>query len=148
MFTKIHLALVGIWDGRAWNRLTPEGMILKLTRRFGAIKVQNDMFDLFKKIVRLCRNMDNPPLVTPAPRIILSRTTLNVLSGRYVLISNPFLNPMPGLCGTTPAPGDKDPNPIILKCGKRAPAPIADWPTESLPSQRRKATQTSSPRPR
>ena len=70
------------------------------------------------------------PLVTPTSQIVGVQAVMNVVSGRYKMISNQFGDLMIGLYGKTPTPVDPEVQKLVLK-RRKGQTPITGYERES-----------------
>ena len=83
-----------------------------------------------------------PPLVTPTSQIVGVQSVLNVLFGRYKMVTNEVKDLAFGLYGKTPTPVDPEVQKKVLKGYKRGDTPItgraADYLEPELEAAREK----------
>ena len=75
-----------------------------------------------------------PPLVTPTSQIVGVQSVMNVVAGRYKMISNQFSDLMIGLYGQTPTPVDPEVQQLVLK-RRRGQTPITGRPADHIPPE-------------
>jgi pyruvate/oxaloacetate carboxyltransferase len=73
-----------------------------------------------------------PPLATPTSQIVGVQAVLNVLFGRYKMVTNEVKDLAYGLYGRTPVPIDPDIQKKVLKGYKKGEHPITGRPADSL----------------
>jgi len=83
-----------------------------------------------------------PPLVTPTSQIVGVQAVLNVLFGRYKMVTNEVKDLVYGLYGKTPIPVDPEVQKRVLKGYKRGETPVtgraADYLAPELEDAREK----------
>jgi biotin carboxyl carrier protein len=80
--------------------------------------------DVYAELPRTRRELGYPPLVTPTSQIVGSQAVLNVLFGRYQMISREVKDYVFGLYGQPPAPIDPEVQDLALKGYERGGTPI------------------------
>ena len=106
----------------------PGGMISNLSSQ---LKEQGDlelMPEVLAEVPRVRKELGYPPLVTPTSQIVGTQATLNVVMGRYKMITKETKAYVQGLYGRSPAPID----PGVQKLCIGDEAPITTRPADSL----------------
>ena len=88
------------------------------------------------------KELGMPPLVTPTSQIVGVQSVLNVLFGRYKMVTNEVKDLAFGLYGKTPIPVDPEVQKKVLKGYKRGDVPVtgraADYLEPELAAAREK----------
>jgi pyruvate carboxylase subunit B len=95
--------------------------------------------EVYEELPRTRRELGFPPLVTPTSQIVGTQAVLNVLFGRYRMISKEVKDLAYGLYGQPPAPIDPEVRQLALKEYERGTTPITGRPADVLPAELEKA---------
>ncbi len=121
----------------------PGGMISNLVSQLKEAKALDRLPEVYREVAVTRKELGTPPLVTPTSQIIGVQSVLNVLFGRYKMVTNEVKDLVFGLYGRTPAPVDPDVRKKILKGYKRGETPVtgraADYLKPELDNARKKA---------
>jgi len=102
----------------------PGGMISNLVSQLTEAKALDRLPEVYKEVAVTRRELGMPPLVTPTSQIVGVQAVLNVLFGRYKMVTNEVKDLVYGLYGKTPAPVDPDIQAKVLKKYKRGQTPV------------------------
>ncbi|WP_028322456.1 pyruvate carboxylase subunit B [Desulfatiglans anilini] len=102
----------------------PGGMISNLVSQLTEAKALDRLPEVYKEVAVTRRELGMPPLVTPTSQIVGVQAVLNVLFGRYKMVTNEVKDLVYGLYGKTPAPVDPDIQAKVLKNYKRGQTPV------------------------
>ena len=102
----------------------PGGMISNLVSQLTKAKALDRIDEVYKDVAVTRRELGTPPLVTPTSQIVGVQAVLNVLFGRYKMVTNEVKDLVFGLYGKTPAPIDPEVQKMILKGYKRGETPV------------------------
>jgi len=102
----------------------PGGMISNLVSQLKEAKALDRLPEVYKDVAVTRKEMGMPPLVTPTSQIIGVQSVLNVLFGRYKMVTNEIKDLAFGLYGKTPMSLDPDVRRKVLKGFKRGETPI------------------------
>ena len=120
----------------------PGGMISNLVRQLDEAKALDRLAEVYKDIAITRKELGMPPLVTPTSQIVGVQSVLNVLFGRYKMVTNEGKDLAFGLYGKTPTPVDPEIQKKVLKGYKRGDTPItgraADYLEPELEAAREK----------
>ena len=86
----------------------PGGMISNLSSQLKEQGALDRMDEVLAEVPRVRQELGYPPLVTPTSQIVGSQATLNVLMGRYQMITKETKAYVQGLYGRPPGPLDPD----------------------------------------
>ena len=97
----------------------PGGMISNLASQLSEAKALDRLPEVYKEVAVTRKELGMPPLVTPTSQIVGVQAVLNVLFGRYKMVTNEVKALVYGLYGKTPTPVDPGVQKKILKNYKR-----------------------------
>jgi len=110
----------------------PGGMISNLISQLKEMNALDRLDEVHAEIPRTRKEAGTPPLVTPTSQIVGVQAVMNVIQGRYKMVTNQFKDLMYGLYGETPAPVDPEVQKMALKHYKRGQTPITGRPADYL----------------
>jgi len=120
----------------------PGGMISNLVSQLKEANALHRLPEVHAEIPNTRRELGTPPLVTPTSQIVGVQAVLNVLLGKYKMITNQVKDLVYGLYGKTPTPVDPEVQKKVLKGYKRGETPItgraADFIEPELEKDREK----------
>jgi pyruvate carboxylase subunit B len=120
----------------------PGGMISNLVSQLKEAKALDRLNEVYAEIPKTRQELGTPPLVTPTSQIVGVQAVLNVLLGKYKMVTNQVKDLVFGLYGKTPTPIDLEVQKLVLKNYKRGQAPItgraADYLEPELEEARKK----------
>ncbi len=120
----------------------PGGMISNLVSQLKENNALHRLDEVYKEVAVTRKELGMPPLVTPTSQIVGVQAVLNVLFGRYKMVTNEVKDLVYGLYGRTPIPVDPDIRKKILKGYKRGETPVtgraADYLEPELDAAREK----------
>ncbi len=102
----------------------PGGMISNLVSQLKEAKALDRLPEVYKEVAVTRRELGMPPLVTPTSQIVGVQAVLNVLFGRYKMVTNEVKDLVYGLYGKTPIPVDPEVQKKVLKGYKRGDTPV------------------------
>ncbi|MFH1933245.1 MAG: pyruvate carboxylase subunit B, partial [Pseudomonadota bacterium] len=102
----------------------PGGMISNLVGQLKEAKALDRLAEVYKEVAVARKELGTPPLVTPTSQIVGVQAVLNVLFGRYKMVTNEVKDLVYGLYGKTPTPVDPEVRKKVLKGYKRGDTPI------------------------
>ncbi|MBW2340278.1 MAG: pyruvate carboxylase subunit B [Deltaproteobacteria bacterium] len=120
----------------------PGGMISNLVSQLKEANALDRLAEVHAEIPITRKELGTPPLVTPTSQIVGVQAVLNVLLGKYKMITNQVKDLVYGLYGKTPTPVYPEVQKIVLKGYKRGETPItgraADFIEPELEEDRKK----------
>ncbi|HDZ90340.1 MAG: pyruvate carboxylase subunit B [Deltaproteobacteria bacterium] len=120
----------------------PGGMLSNLVNQLKEAKSLDRLPEVYKEVAVTRKELGTPPLVTPTSQIVGVQAVLNVLFGRYKMVTNEVKDLVYGLYGKTPTPVDPEVQKKILKGYKRGETPVtgraADYLEPELEGARKK----------
>lgn len=111
----------------------PGGM---LSNFISQLKQQNALHrlpEVLAEVPRVREDMGYPPLVTPTSQIVGTQAVMNVLLGRYKMVTNEVKAYMRGMYGATPAPVNEEIRRQIIGDEKPITGRPADYIDPELP---------------
>jgi len=102
----------------------PGGMISNLVSQLKEAKALDRLHEVHKEVAITRRELGTPPLVTPTSQIVGVQAVLNVLFGKYKMVTNEVKDLVFGLYGKTPTPVDPEVQKKVLKGYKRGDTPV------------------------
>jgi pyruvate carboxylase subunit B len=119
----------------------PGGMISNLVSQLRQAKALHRINEVFEEIPRTRAEMGYPPLVTPTSQIVGVQAVMNVLAGRYKMVSREVKDYFYGLYGRSSAPVDEQVRKKVLKGYERGEVPIDCRPADILEPELPKARE-------
>jgi pyruvate/oxaloacetate carboxyltransferase len=120
----------------------PGGMISNLVSQLKEAKALHRLQEVYQEVAVTRRELGTPPLVTPTSQIVGVQAVLNVLFGKYKMVTNEVKDLVYGLYGKTPTPIDPEVQKKVLKGYKRGETPVtgraADYLQPELENAREK----------
>ncbi len=110
----------------------PGGMISNLYNQLKEMHALDRLGEVCEEIPVTRKALGSPPLVTPISQIIAVQAVMNVLFGKYKMVSNQLKDLVLGLYGRPPGPVDPELRNRILKRDKRGTTPITGRPADGL----------------
>ena len=102
----------------------PGGMISNLVSQLKEAKALDRLPEVHKEVALTRKELGTPPLVTPTSQIVGVQAVLNVLFGKYKMVTNEVKDLVFGLYGKTPTAVDPKVQEIVLKGYKRGQTPV------------------------
>lgn len=119
----------------------PGGMISNLVGQLKQAKALHRLQEVFEEIPRTRAEMGCPPLVTPTSQIVGVQAVMNVIAGRYKMITREVKDYFYGLYGRPPARVDVGVRMKALKGYERGEEPIDSRPADVLEPELPKARE-------
>ncbi len=119
----------------------PGGMISNLVSQLREAKALDRLDEVYAEIPVTRKELGTPPLVTPTSQIVGVQAVLNVLFGKYKMVTNEVKDLAFGLYGKTPTPVDPEVQKKILKNYKRGETPITGRAADYLEPELEKARE-------
>ncbi|MBW2052814.1 MAG: pyruvate carboxylase subunit B [Deltaproteobacteria bacterium] len=113
----------------------PGGMISNLVNQLKESNALDRLEDVYAELPQTREDLGMPPLVTPTSQIIGVQAVLNVLFGRYKIITNQVKDLCFGLYGETPAEIKPEVRAKALKKYKGGQKPVTGRPGDYLESE-------------
>jgi len=110
----------------------PGGMISNLISQLKEAKALDRLHEVYQEVAVTRKEMGTPPLVTPTSQIVGVQAVLNVLFGKYKMVTNETKGVLYGLYGKTPTEPDPEVRAKALKKYSRGSEPITCRPADVL----------------
>ncbi|MDP8256122.1 MAG: pyruvate carboxylase subunit B [Candidatus Alcyoniella australis] len=110
----------------------PGGMQSNMINQLKAADALDRLHEVHEELPRVRRELGFPPLVTPTSQIVGVQSVMNVLSGRYQIVSSEVKDLCYGLYGATPAAMDPEVRARCLQGYERGEQPIDCRPADIL----------------
>jgi methylmalonyl-CoA carboxyltransferase 5S subunit len=108
----------------------PGGMISNMESQLRQQKASDRMQEVLDEVPRVRKDAGYPPLVTPSSQIVGTQAVLNVMMGRYKVLTGEFADLMLGYYGETL--GRRDRHVIEMASKQTGKQPIAVRPADLL----------------
>jgi len=119
-------------DTNVLKHQIPGGMASNLVNQLKEANALNRINEVYEELPRTRKDLGTPPLVTPTSQIVGVQAVLNVLFGRYKMITNQVKDICFGLYGKTPTEIDPEVRAKALKGYSRGETPITVRPGDIL----------------
>lgn len=122
-------------DAGVLEHQIPGGMISNLASQLKEMNALDRLDEVHAEIPRTRADAGTPPLVTPTSQIVGVQAVMNVVAGRYKMVTNQFKDLVYGLYGKTPTPIDPEIQKMVLKHYKRGQTPVTGRPADYIESE-------------
>ncbi|MFH1435114.1 MAG: pyruvate carboxylase subunit B [Pseudomonadota bacterium] len=122
----------GTIDPEVLHHQIPGGMTSNLLNQLKEADALDRLPEVQDEVPRVRKELGYPPLVTPTSQIVGVQSVLNVLAGRYAMVSGEVKDYLYGLYGRPPAPIDRELQEKILADYPRGRTPITCRPADLL----------------
>jgi len=119
----------------------PGGMISNMVSQLKQQKAVHRLEEVYVELPKTREDLGCPPLVTPTSQIVGVQAVLNVLFGRYKMVSRETQDLAYGLYGKTPVPIKDEIRRLILKGYAKGQEPITCRPADLIPAELEKAKE-------
>ncbi|MBZ0274268.1 pyruvate carboxylase subunit B, partial [bacterium] len=119
----------------------PGGMYSNMVNQLKQADSLHRLHEVYEELPRARKELGYPPLVTPTSQIVGTQAVMNVLMGRYKMVSSEVKDLCYGLYGKTPAPVDPAVRKVCLKGYPRGEKPITGRPGDHLEPELPAATR-------
>ena len=110
----------------------PGGMISNLVSQLKEMNALDRLPEVYEEIPVTRKESGTAPLVTPTSQIVGVQAVMNVLYGKYKMVTNQFKDLLYGLYGQTPTPIDSEVQKKALKNYKKGQTPITGRPADHI----------------
>ncbi len=121
----------------------PGGMQTNLVANLKEANALHRINEVYDELPQTRKELGYPPLVTPTSQIVGIQAVMNVLMGRYKMISGEIKDYCYGLYGAPPAPIDKEIQKMCLKGYKRGETPMTNRAADALEPEMEKAREAT-----
>jgi len=119
----------------------PGGMISNMVSQLKQQKALQRIDEVYAELPQTRKDLGYPPLVTPTSQIVGVQAVLNVLFGRYKMVSMETQDYVYGLYGRPPVPVSEEVKKVALKGYKRGKEPITCRPADLIEPEMEKAKE-------
>jgi len=128
-------------DTQVLKHQVPGGMISNLVNQLREQKALHRIDEVYAELPKTRADLGYPPLVTPTSQIVGVQAVLNVLAGRYNMVSNQTKDYVYGLYGKPPVPLKEEIQQKILKNHPKGEKPITCRPADTIDPELEKAKE-------
>ncbi len=132
----VNRTRMAVIDTQVLRHQVPGGMISNLVNQLREQNALNRIDEVYAELPRTRADLGYPPLVTPTSQIVGVQAVINVLAGRYNMVSNQTRDYVCGLYGKPPVPIKEEIQEKILKGGAK---PITCRPADTIEPELEKA---------
>ncbi|HDH97454.1 MAG TPA: pyruvate carboxylase subunit B [Proteobacteria bacterium] len=137
----LKMSSASILDVEVLLHQIPGGMTSNLLSQLKEADALDKLDDVHAEVPRVRKELGYPPLVTPTSQIVGVQAVLNVLFGRYKMVTDEVKDYMYGLYGKPPAPVDAELQKKILADYPKGQTPITCRPADLLEPEMEKLTK-------
>ncbi|OGP88517.1 MAG: pyruvate carboxylase [Deltaproteobacteria bacterium RBG_16_48_10] len=132
---------MAVIDTSVLRHQIPGGMISNMVSQLKQQKALHRIDEVYAELPQTRKDLGYPPLVTPTSQIIGVQAVLNVLFGRYKMLSMETQDYVYGLYGRPPVPISEEIRKGVLKGYKRGKEPITCRPADLIEPELEKAKE-------
>jgi pyruvate carboxylase subunit B len=130
---------MAVIDTNVLRHQIPGGMISNMVSQLKQQKALHRIDEVYAELPQTRKDLGYPPLVTPTSQIVGVQAVLNVLFGRYRMVSMETQDYVYGLYGKPPVPISDEIKKLVLKGYKRGKEPITCRPADLIEPEMEKA---------
>ncbi|MGD8563223.1 MAG: pyruvate carboxylase subunit B [Desulfarculaceae bacterium] len=119
----------------------PGGMISNLISQLKENNALDRLAEVYKEVAVSRKELGTPPLVTPTSQIVGVQAVLNVLAGKYKMVTTQVKDLVYGLYGKTPTEPDPEVREKCLRGYPRGSEPFSGRPADILEPELDKAKE-------
>jgi pyruvate/oxaloacetate carboxyltransferase len=134
---------MAVIDTSVLKHQIPGGMISNMVSQLRQQKALHRIEEVYGELPQTRRDLGYPPLVTPTSQIVGVQAVLNVLFGRYKMVSKETQDYVYGLYGRPPVAILDEIKKLVLKGYKRGKEPITCRPADLIEPEMEKAKEES-----
>jgi len=123
---------MAVIDTNVLRHQIPGGMISNMVSQLKQQKALHRLDEVYAELPQTRKDLGYPPLVTPTSQIVGVQAVLNVLFGRYKMVSKETQDYVYGLYGRSPLPISDEIKKLVLKGYKRGNDPITCRPADLI----------------
>jgi pyruvate carboxylase subunit B len=123
---------MAVIDTNVLRHQIPGGMISNMVSQLKQQKAIHRIDEVYAELPQTRKDLGYPPLVTPTSQIVGVQAVLNVLFGRYKMVSRETQDYVYGLYGKPPVPISDEIKKLVLKGYKRGKEPITCRPADLI----------------
>lgn len=128
-------------DTNVLSHQIPGGMASNLTSQLKEADALDRLDEVYKELPRIRKELGYPPLVTPTSQIVGVQAVLNVLFGRYEMVSGQVKDYVFGLYGKPPREIDPEVTLKVLKDYDRGQNPVSGRAADYLEPEMEQAIE-------
>jgi pyruvate carboxylase subunit B len=132
---------MAVIDTSVLKHQIPGGMISNMVSQLKQQKAVHRLEEVYAELPKTREDLGTPPLVTPTSQIVGVQAVLNVLFGRYKMVSRETQDLAYGLYGRTPVPIKDEIRKQVLKGYAKGQEPITCRPADLIPGELEKAKE-------
>ncbi len=132
---------MAVIDTSVLKHQIPGGMISNMVSQLRQQKALHRIDEVYAELPQTRKDLGYPPLVTPTSQIVGVQAVLNVLFGRYKMVSKETQDYVYGLYGRPPVGISDEIKKVVLKGYKRGKEPITCRPADLIESEMEKAKE-------
>ena len=110
----------------------PGGMISNLINQLRENNALDRIEEVYAEVPKTRKDLGTPPLVTPTSQIVGVQSVINVLVGKYQMVTSQVKDLVYGLYGKTPTPISDEVRKKVLRGYKKGDEPITVRPGDTL----------------
>jgi pyruvate carboxylase subunit B len=130
---------MAVIDTSVLRHQIPGGMISNMVSQLKQQKSLHRIDEVYSELPQTRKDLGYPPLVTPTSQIVGVQAVLNVLFGRYKMVSMETQDYVYGLYGRAPVPISDEIKKLVLKGYKRGKESITCRPADLIEPELEKA---------
>ena len=134
---------MAVIDTNVLKHQIPGGMISNMVSQLKQMKALHRIEEVYAELPQTRKDLGYPPLVTPTSQIIGVQAVLNVIAGRYKMLSMETQDYVYGLYGKPPVPISEEIKKTVLKSYKKGKEPITCRPADLIEPEMEKAKEES-----
>ncbi|MFH1087224.1 MAG: biotin/lipoyl-containing protein, partial [Chloroflexota bacterium] len=134
---------MAVIDAGVLSHQIPGGMFSNMIAQLKEAKAIDKLSEVYKELPQTRKELGFPPLVTPTSQIVGTQAVMNVLFGRYKMISREVKDYVYGLYGASPAQIDPEVQKIVLKGYEGGDKPITCRPADTLKPEMEEAKKAT-----
>jgi pyruvate carboxylase subunit B len=132
---------MAVIDTSVLRHQIPGGMISNMVSQLKQQKAIHRIDEVYAELPQTRKDLGYPPLVTPTSQIVGVQAVLNVLFGRYKMVSKETQDYVYGLYGRPPVGISEEIKKVVLKGYKRGKEPITCRPADLIEPEVEKAKE-------
>ena len=113
-YSEVDVSPPGV-DPEVLNYQIPGGMLSNFISQLKEANALDRLHEVLEEVPLVRKDLGYPPLVTPTSQIVGQQAVMNVLSGRYKVMSSEVRSYLKGSYGKTPAPVNAELQQQVLK---------------------------------
>ena len=132
---------MAVIDTSVLRHQIPGGMISNMVSQLKQQKALHRLDEVYAELPQTRKDLGYPPLVTPTSQIVGVQAVLNVLFGRYKMVSMETQDYVYGLYGRPPVPISDEIKKLVLKGYKKGKEPITCRPADLIEPEMKKVKE-------